>query len=201
MEGTPRSREIRELYPKRFGIETSYRQMNEARIKTCARSAAAVRGHCPRAAKRLGMDSFSISQGKAQRRAAVVPRTASLQRNAVLDRPGRRTCPRSRQKHRSRSSHLRTTYGQLLAIGQIWDYATNRDRRTVFPRNPPPADARRAATPRRNRAKPMPAEPRPQIAGRRSAAAIAAAGLFTTLAAWHVMELPAFFASEVSCTC
>jgi len=30
-------REIREIYRKRFGIETSYRQMNEARIKTCAR--------------------------------------------------------------------------------------------------------------------------------------------------------------------
>jgi len=29
--------EIRELYRKRFGIETSYRQMNEARIKTCTR--------------------------------------------------------------------------------------------------------------------------------------------------------------------
>jgi Transposase DDE domain len=28
--------EIRELYRKRFGIETTYRQMNEARIKTCA---------------------------------------------------------------------------------------------------------------------------------------------------------------------
>jgi hypothetical protein len=31
------SREIRETYRKRFGIETSYRQMNEARIKTCTR--------------------------------------------------------------------------------------------------------------------------------------------------------------------
>ena len=30
-------REIRELYRKRFGIETSYRQMNEARIRTCTR--------------------------------------------------------------------------------------------------------------------------------------------------------------------
>jgi putative transposase len=30
-------REIRELYRKRFGIETSYRQMNEARIKTSTR--------------------------------------------------------------------------------------------------------------------------------------------------------------------
>jgi len=30
-------KEIRELYRKRFGIETSYRQMNEARIKTCTR--------------------------------------------------------------------------------------------------------------------------------------------------------------------
>jgi hypothetical protein len=30
-------REIRELYRKRFGIETSYRQLNEARIKTCTR--------------------------------------------------------------------------------------------------------------------------------------------------------------------
>jgi putative transposase len=30
-------KEIREMYRKRFGIETSYRQMNEARIKTCAR--------------------------------------------------------------------------------------------------------------------------------------------------------------------
>jgi len=30
-------REIREMYRTRFGIETSYRQMNEARIKTCAR--------------------------------------------------------------------------------------------------------------------------------------------------------------------
>ena len=30
-------REIREIYRKRFGIETSYRQMNEARIKTCTR--------------------------------------------------------------------------------------------------------------------------------------------------------------------
>jgi hypothetical protein len=29
--------EIREIYRKRFGIETSYRQMNEARIKTCTR--------------------------------------------------------------------------------------------------------------------------------------------------------------------
>src|SRR5208337_72039 len=29
--------EIREMYRKRFGIETSYRQMNEARIKTCTR--------------------------------------------------------------------------------------------------------------------------------------------------------------------
>jgi putative transposase len=32
---TPRA--IREMYRTRFGIETSYRQMNEARIKTCAR--------------------------------------------------------------------------------------------------------------------------------------------------------------------
>ena len=30
-------REIRELYRKRFSIETTYRQMNEARIKTCTR--------------------------------------------------------------------------------------------------------------------------------------------------------------------
>jgi hypothetical protein len=30
-------REIREMYHKRFGIETSYRQMHEARIKTCTR--------------------------------------------------------------------------------------------------------------------------------------------------------------------
>jgi len=30
--------EIRETYRKRFGIETSYRQMNEARIRTCTRS-------------------------------------------------------------------------------------------------------------------------------------------------------------------
>jgi len=30
-------KEIREIYRKRFGIETSYRQMNEARIKTCTR--------------------------------------------------------------------------------------------------------------------------------------------------------------------
>lgn len=30
-------RDIRELYRKRFGIETSYRQMNEARIRTCTR--------------------------------------------------------------------------------------------------------------------------------------------------------------------
>jgi hypothetical protein len=30
-------KEIRELYRKRFGIEASYRQMNEARIKTCTR--------------------------------------------------------------------------------------------------------------------------------------------------------------------
>jgi hypothetical protein len=30
-------KEIRETYRRRFGIETSYRQMNEARIKTCAR--------------------------------------------------------------------------------------------------------------------------------------------------------------------
>jgi hypothetical protein len=30
--------EIWELYRKRFGIETSYRQMNEARIRTCTRS-------------------------------------------------------------------------------------------------------------------------------------------------------------------
>ena len=33
-------REIREMYRKRFGIETSYRQMNEARIKTCTRDPA-----------------------------------------------------------------------------------------------------------------------------------------------------------------
>lgn len=32
---TPRA--IREMYRKRFGIETSYRQMHEARIKTCSR--------------------------------------------------------------------------------------------------------------------------------------------------------------------
>jgi putative transposase len=30
-------RAIREIYRKRFGIETSYRQMNEARIRTCTR--------------------------------------------------------------------------------------------------------------------------------------------------------------------
>jgi putative transposase len=30
-------KEIRELYRKRFGIETTYRQMNEARIRTCTR--------------------------------------------------------------------------------------------------------------------------------------------------------------------
>jgi hypothetical protein len=33
-------REIRETYRKRFGIETSYRQMNEARIKTSTRDPA-----------------------------------------------------------------------------------------------------------------------------------------------------------------
>jgi hypothetical protein len=33
-------KEIRELYRKRFGIETSYRQMNEAKIKTCSRDPA-----------------------------------------------------------------------------------------------------------------------------------------------------------------
>jgi putative transposase len=33
-------KEIREQYRKRFGIETSYRQMNEARIKTCTRDPA-----------------------------------------------------------------------------------------------------------------------------------------------------------------
>jgi putative transposase len=31
-------REVREMYRKRFGIETSYRQMHEARIKTCTRN-------------------------------------------------------------------------------------------------------------------------------------------------------------------
>jgi len=30
-------KEIREIYRRRFGIETSYRQMNEARIRTCTR--------------------------------------------------------------------------------------------------------------------------------------------------------------------
>jgi putative transposase len=30
--------DVRETYRKRFGIETSYRQMNEARIRTCTRS-------------------------------------------------------------------------------------------------------------------------------------------------------------------
>jgi len=33
-------KEVRELYRTRFGIETSYRQMNEARIKTCTRDPA-----------------------------------------------------------------------------------------------------------------------------------------------------------------
>ena len=33
-------KEIREIYRRRFGIETSYRQMNEARIKTCSRDPA-----------------------------------------------------------------------------------------------------------------------------------------------------------------
>ncbi len=32
---TPRA--IRQMYRTRFGIETSYRQMNEARIRTCTR--------------------------------------------------------------------------------------------------------------------------------------------------------------------
>jgi len=35
VRGNPQ--EIRETYRKRFGIETSYRQMNEARIRTCTR--------------------------------------------------------------------------------------------------------------------------------------------------------------------
>ncbi len=38
MHRTPK--EIREIYRKRFGIETSYRQMHEARIKTCTRNPA-----------------------------------------------------------------------------------------------------------------------------------------------------------------
>ena len=33
-------KDIREIYRKRFGIETSYRQMNEARIRTCTRDPA-----------------------------------------------------------------------------------------------------------------------------------------------------------------
>lgn len=33
-----RARQVADLYRLRFGIETSYRQMNEARIKTCVRS-------------------------------------------------------------------------------------------------------------------------------------------------------------------
>lgn len=35
MKGSPQ--EIRELYRKRFGIETSYRQWRQARIVTCTR--------------------------------------------------------------------------------------------------------------------------------------------------------------------
>jgi len=35
VRGTPQ--QVRETYRKRFGIETSYRQMNEARIRTCTR--------------------------------------------------------------------------------------------------------------------------------------------------------------------
>ena len=34
------TRWVAETYRQRFGIETSYRQMNEARIKTCSRSPA-----------------------------------------------------------------------------------------------------------------------------------------------------------------
>ena len=37
LESAANAKEIRETYRKRFGIETSYRQMNEARIKTCTR--------------------------------------------------------------------------------------------------------------------------------------------------------------------
>ena len=51
-------KEIRETYRTRFGIETSYRQMNEARIKTCTRDptlSAVVRRHCVGAAKCVGV--------------------------------------------------------------------------------------------------------------------------------------------------
>ena len=50
-------------------------------------AATSVRGHCPRPAERVGVDSFSFRQRQGQRGTAVVPRTASLQRNALLDYP------------------------------------------------------------------------------------------------------------------
>ena len=55
-------------------------------------AAAVVRGHCPRSAQRVGMDSFSFRQRQVQRGTAVVSRIASLPGNVVLDHPGHRTC-------------------------------------------------------------------------------------------------------------
>ena len=87
-------REIREMYRTRFGIETSYRQMHEARIKTVhARPTAAVvvYRYCASAAKRVGVVALQASEEEMERGAAVISRTAPLPRNAALDRSRCRT--------------------------------------------------------------------------------------------------------------
>jgi hypothetical protein len=78
---------IRETCRKRFGIETSYRQMNDADIRTYAlsRAAADVGGNRPGSAICVSVAAFQTCQGKMERGTRILPRSASLHGNVTQD--------------------------------------------------------------------------------------------------------------------
>ena len=118
-QGDPRN--VSQAFRHRDQLPPDERGPNQD-LHSRSTAAAAVRGHCPCSAQRVGMDSFSFRQRQIQRGTAVISRIASLPGNVVLDHPGHRTCTRRRQNPRARLPNLPTTYGELLTISQICDY-------------------------------------------------------------------------------
>ena len=89
--------EIRELCRRRFGIETSFRQMRKVKIYTCTRPppAAVLPGRSVGPAEPLGMDSSHSARRRIGRYHHGAPGTLAIQTHARQDRPrSRRPIPR-----------------------------------------------------------------------------------------------------------
>ena len=103
---------VRETYRTRFAIETTYRQMNQARIRTCTRDpllAAAVRGAGVDPAECVGVVAFDVSGGRPSRSRRTASGATTIPADVDLAATLRRKALRLSRFHRGGTSDAAVT--------------------------------------------------------------------------------------------